>query len=124
MSRNAGRRGTAAEHAVRDDLLARGYDVIRSAGSKGAADLTAVHDQELLFVQVKLGRQNGPFAMPTPAERQELLRIARRITGARAVAATRVPGDRWNVAGVEYRILTGAGPRDWARFSPREVLPS
>lgn len=114
-----GARGSAAENVVRDELGELGYDVVRSAASKGAADLWALHDNRILFVQVKLGKRSEGFVMPSPAERRELLRMARRAYGGVAVAATRVPGDRWNPAVTSWRRLTGEGPRDWETWSPR-----
>lgn len=114
-----GARGSAAENAVRDELGELGYDVVRSAVSKGAADLWALHDNRIVFVQVKLGKRSGGFVMPSPAERRELLRMARRAYGGVAVAATRVPGDRWNPAVTSWRRLTGEGPRDWETWSPK-----
>lgn len=114
-----GARGSAAENAVRDELGELGYDVVRSAASKGAADLWALHDNRILFVQVKLGKRSEGFVMPSPAERRELLRMARRAYGGVAVAATRVPGDRWNPAVTSWRRLTGEGPRDWETWSPK-----
>jgi Holliday junction resolvase len=45
--------GTRFEYAVRDFLKRNGYSVIRSAGSRGPVDLTAVNDREVLFIQCK-----------------------------------------------------------------------
>lgn len=58
------RRGRDFEYRVRDELLARGYYVIRAAGSKGAVDLVALHTSEpTLFVQCKRdGRLPGAEA--------------------------------------------------------------
>lgn len=111
-------RGTRAENAVADELGALRYDVIRSAASKGAADLVAVHDGIVLFVQVKLGRaDSGRFVMPSPAERRELFRIAERAKG-HAVAACRYPGRGSRPARTEYRILTGPGPTECGAWTP------
>jgi Holliday junction resolvase len=45
--------GRAREHKVRHDLERHGFTVIRSAGSKGAADLVAAHpDSGVILVQV------------------------------------------------------------------------
>lgn len=112
-------RGTRAEVDVWDELGSFGYDVIRSAASKGAGDLWAVHDGgEILFVQVKLGTYGKPFKMPSPAERTELFRIAERAKGF-PVAACRVPGAGSRPAHTMYRLLTGDGPKDWLDFYPR-----
>ncbi len=48
---DAGRR---FEWKVRTDLRGHGYEVMRMAGSRGAADLVAVRPGRLLFVQCKL----------------------------------------------------------------------
>lgn len=111
-------RGTRAENAVGDELGAAGFDVIRSAASNGAADLVAVGDAEVVFVQVKLGQHGRSFTMPSPAERRELIRIARRAHGL-AVAACRIPGSGARPARTAWRLLTwGGGPRDWYEWSP------
>ena len=48
------RRGVRAEYRARDDLLREGYHtVFRAAGSHGPADLIAVGDKHVKFVQVK-----------------------------------------------------------------------
>jgi Holliday junction resolvase len=111
-------RGTRAEVAVWDDLGTAGYDVIRSAASKGASDLVAVHDGEILFVQVKLGAQDRPFKMPSPAERAELIRIAERARGF-PVAVCVVPGAGARKQRILYRLLTGPGPRECLTWTPR-----
>lgn len=111
-------RGTAAEVAVWDDLGECGYDVIRSAASKGAGDLWAVHDGEAVFVQVKLGKHGEPFKMPSPAERTELVRIALRAQGF-PVAACVVPGAGSRKRAIGYRVLLGTGPKDWDTWLPK-----
>lgn len=124
---NQGRRGTVAEHAVAGELGSMGYDVVRSAGSKGAADLVAVHDGEILFVQVKLAPSGTAYVQPSPAERRELVRIAARAKGI-PVVAVRSPGRGSRSPFNGYWVLTGAGPADrepWALASKdgRAVLP-
>jgi Holliday junction resolvase len=113
-----GRRGTRAENQVGDELGDAGYDVVRSAASKGAADLVAVHDNEVLFIQVKLGVYGKPFKIPSPAERRELYRIAHRAQGF-PVAACRIPGAGARKATTVYRLLTGEGPFDFVPWLPR-----
>lgn len=119
---NQGRRGARAENHIADDLGGYGYDVIRSAASKGAADLVAVGDGFLVLVQVKTGRHGKPFAMPSPAERRELIRIAERLGDAVPVAACRVPGAGSRPAVTLYRRLTGPGPKDWRWWGPADHL--
>ena len=111
-------RGRASENAVRDELGGYGYDVLRSAGSKGAADLIAIGDGFAVLVQVKLGEHGKPFQMPSPSERQQLLRLSGRLGNAIAVAACRVPGAGARPAVTAYRVLTGPGPKDWQGWGP------
>lgn len=55
--------GRAKEWKVRAHLESEGYICARMAGSKGALDLLAIKQGELLFVQVKSGAQMlGPLA--------------------------------------------------------------
>lgn len=117
---NQYRRGHRAEIAVRDHLGSLGFDVIRSARSAGAADLVAVGDNTTLFVQVKLGEHGRTFQMPSPAERRELLRIARRGHGGHALAVCHVPGAGARKPVTLYRALTGEGPKDWIDYEPKE----
>ena len=46
-------RGVYLERRARDELVKRGYVVVRSAGSRGPIDLVAVGADEVLFIQVK-----------------------------------------------------------------------
>jgi len=52
------RRGRSAEYRVRDIFIKRGFEVIRSAGSKGRFDLIAIDwtRGEIFFLQVKSGK--------------------------------------------------------------------
>jgi Holliday junction resolvase len=108
-------RGTRAENQVADELGICGYDVVRSAASKGAADLVGIHDGEVIFVQVKLG---SVVRMPSPVERRELLRIARRARGY-AIVASRVAGAGNRSPVTVWRELTGTGPQDYLPWVPR-----
>ena len=47
------KRGGKLEYAVRDEFTAKGYIVIRSAGSKGPFDLCAISPTDVVLVQVK-----------------------------------------------------------------------
>ncbi|MBT9252190.1 MAG: hypothetical protein KM296_00545 [Brockia lithotrophica] len=47
------RKGRNAEYAVKRKLEKEGYIVIRSAGSHSPADLIAVNEEKIVFVQVK-----------------------------------------------------------------------
>lgn len=48
------RRGTYLEHVVMDHLRDRGWYVIRSAGSHGAADVVGVKPGNVILVQAKV----------------------------------------------------------------------
>jgi len=61
MSAAKYRAGLVLEHATRTVLEADGYYVIRSAGSKGAADLVAIKPGEVLLVQCKLDGKMPPY---------------------------------------------------------------
>lgn len=99
--------GARIENIVRADLERAGYDVVRAAASKGPADLVAVGDDEVLFIQVK---RSGRIS---PAERVAILQLATRLVDGVAVVASK-PVRR----NVEYRVLTGEGPKDWIRWEP------
>ncbi len=58
-------KGARLERLARASLERHGYRVIRSAGSKGAVDLAAFKQDDILLVQVKASRV-------TPADRRKL----------------------------------------------------
>lgn len=65
------RRGGDLERAVKTELEASGYRlVIKSAGSKGRADIVALKRGETLIVQCAVS------AYKSPADRRELRRLA------------------------------------------------
>lgn len=102
-------RGRTFEHAVRAALVADGYDVLRSAGSKTKIDLVAFKAQQVLLLQCKI---DGRIS---PAERNALLRVAGLIPNyAIPVLAYKQP--RSSI--VHYSRLTGPGPRDREPWSP------
>lgn len=105
-------RGTAFERQVRHALEADGYDVIRSAGSKGKIDLVAIKRGQILFVQCKLNGLCGP------AERSELLRVAYLVDALPLVA---YKGTEGRQRPIRYRLLTGAGPKEFRDWAPDEV---
>lgn len=103
--------GRRIEHLVRDDMTAHGWLVAaRSAGSKGAADLVAVRPGRVAFVQVK---RTDPRL--SPAERERLIALADRLGHhiALPIVACKPPRRP-----IEYRMLTGPGPRDWMPWHP------
>jgi Holliday junction resolvase len=98
--------GYRLECAARDVLRDNGYEVIRSAGSKGAADLVCFKQGEALFVQAK--KSAGQM---TPGERGKLIRLSAMIGGVPLSA-------RWVKVGSAARTvcfdeLTGPGPKDF-----------
>ena len=103
--------GYRLECAVRDALRGEGYEVFRSAGSKGAADLIAFKPGEILFVQAK--KSAGQMS---PAERAKLIRLSGMVCGAPLAA-------RWYKDGRKARLvvfeeLTGPGPKDIVPWTP------
>lgn len=118
---NQSARGRRSENNVRDELGTYGYDVIRSAASKGSADLIAIGDGFAVLVQVKLVQHGASFQMPSPAERQQLLRMARRLGNAFPVAACHAQGSGGKPAVTAYRLLTGPGPKDYRGWAPGQV---
>lgn len=106
--------GASVEREVAEHLGELGYDVIRSAGSKGAADLVAFTDQEMCLIQVK--KNDG---LIRPNERTELLRLAKR-AGAYALVAHKItdPADKRRRI-VTFRELMGTGPRQWQNWVPQ-----
>lgn len=102
---NRYRGGADFEREVRAALVADGYDVVRSAGSKTKLDLVAFKPGQVLLVQCK---RNG---ICPPAERADLLRVAALLP---AVAVPVVAGR----PGITYRRLTGPGPKDWVPWGP------
>jgi Holliday junction resolvase len=106
--------GRKLEYAAADLLWADGYWVMRSAGSKGTADIVAIKLGEILFVQCKL---SGTL---TPGERHALVALAAE-RGGTALCA------RWVKVGraartVEFRELTGPGPKDWRPWTADHAL--
>lgn len=100
------RRGAALEYAVRDHLADAGYEVVRSAGSHGAADVIGFKPGETVFVQCKRDGRCGP------AERVELLRLAGLVGGVAVVAS------RPHRRPIRYRELVGPAARDHRPWSP------
>jgi len=63
-------RGRRREHQARALLEEAGYTVLRSAGSKGCADLAAWNGTHLRLVQIKAGARGA-----SPAEREAFARV-------------------------------------------------
>lgn len=107
--------------------LGYGYDCIRSAASKGKADIVAVGplrtyglgeepDAQRLIIQCK---RTNP--MISPAERAGILDLALR-TGGLAIVAHWAPNEDsiHRRMKIHYRRLTGPGPKEWAPWAPGE----
>ena len=107
--------GRKLEYRVQADLEADGYWTIRAPGSKGKADVVAFKPgPEILFVQCKISGDMGPD------ERAALVELAARF-GAVPIKA------RWVKVGraartVEFRELTGPGPREWRPWSADHAM--
>lgn len=105
-------RGRAFEHAVRAALVAYGYFLIRSAGSKTKIDLVAIKTSQVLLVQCKLDGHCSP------AERFELLRVASLLPN------YSVPLIAWKqprVSQIHYWRLTGTEHAAREPWSPDPV---
>lgn len=111
---NTAAKGARIENKVRDVLAAAGYDVIRSAASKGGADLVAFDDQRMIMVQVK--SSEGTIS---PAERRELRRLAHRALSLPIVAHQVIDPDDARKRIIVFRKLTGQGPKDWQEWTPQ-----
>jgi hypothetical protein len=102
--------GVRVEHAVIHELTRDGYHTVRAASSKGMADVVAVKDGQVLFINVK---RTTP---PGPKERAQLLAVAACLPGVGVPIVALGPASR-----VTYRRLTGHGPRDWVPWTSDEV---
>jgi hypothetical protein len=101
-------KGRALEHKARHELEAAGWYVIRSAGSKGTADLVAFHASRVpAFVQCKA----TPGPLP-PIERLALRRLALMGCG------DPVHYFRSDRGVYVWRRLTDPGPADYEPWSP------
>jgi hypothetical protein len=90
-------RGRALEHKVARELRARGFMVVRSAGSHGLADLVALAPSSTTLIQCKL----GPRGMST-AEIEELVGKAAQLICTAYLVWKRSPRQP-----VEYVLLAG-----------------
>ena len=101
--------GVRVEHAVIHDLTKNGYECTRAASSKGVADVIGIKPGQIVLVNVKRTKPPGP------SERSNLVRVAGYVNAVPLVA-TRPLGCK-----LRYRLLTGAGPRDWTSWTPDEI---
>lgn len=92
-----------------------GYQVIRSAGSKGAADLVAFRvGTDPLLIQCKLS--NG---LIPPAERVGLMEAHRHLAHSHPIVAYREGDGRVKVW--RFRRLTGTGPKEFEMVEFNEI---
>lgn len=106
------RGGREFEYRTIRHLTTNGYEIVRSAGSKGKIDIVAFKLGELLFVQCK--RTSGTIP---PAERAELVRLAGLVNAVPLVAHQPIPRKP-----IRYRALTGTGPKQWREWTPDHGL--
>jgi Holliday junction resolvase len=106
------RRGGDFERAVVLHLRADGYDVVRSAASKGAVDVVAFKSHQVLFVNCKLDP-----ARVTPAERVQLWRLGQLIPCALPIVAWKKRG----TSRPQYVQLTGTRTTDKIPFTTDEL---
>ena len=105
--------GRRVEYAVRDDLEANGYAVVRAASSKGPADLVAFKAGQVLLVNVKRAR------VPAPAERLALLKVAAMLPGVAVPILARKPPRQ----ALTYHRMNAGLPGSWLAWTPDEVQP-
>ena len=100
--------GRRVEYAVVDYLRQQGYETTRAASSKGVADVIGIKPGQVALVNVKR------TTMPGPAERVALMRAAACLPSVAlplvALKPLRKP--------LEFRLLTGPGPKDWTAWEP------
>ena len=103
--------GRRVEWAViNDHLKPNGYWTVRAASSKGMADVVAVKDGQVLFVNAKL------TTAPGPKERDDLLTVAACLPGVGVPLVALGPASN-----ITFRRLTGHGPHDWEPWTPDEI---
>ena len=109
--------GRTFEYKVRSLLEESGWWVVRSAGSKGVADLVGVSEAEVILVQCKHGAQ--PFST---REWNELYRTASAVGAtpilARSTAERGRAGVEWWQLGSEKEGRTG---KKWRWSVPKVV---
>jgi Holliday junction resolvase len=104
--------GRRVEYAVVHDLTENGYVCTRAASSKGAADVIGIKRGQLLLVNVKR------TTMPPPAERTALYELSLAVDGTVPLVALRPLRQP-----LQYRRLTGTGPKDWQPWAPDDLAP-
>lgn len=108
-ARNTSAQGRNFENQIQHDLERFGYRTMRSAGSKGAADVVAFGPRSILFIQAKISQ-----GTVSPAERRGVLALADLYGSHIALPLTATKRSVWT----DYRLLTGPGPKDWTPWEP------
>lgn len=103
---NTNRQGANFELQIMAHLKERGYDVLRSSGSRGKIDVVAVGNYETLGIQAKI---SNPLL--SPAERIAVTDMAARASWT-PIVAYRIRGR------VCFRMLTGYAAKDWTPYEP------
>ena len=143
MARNTAQQGATFERAVVHHLegcqtrtepcknaqhtgwTGYGYDCIRSAASKGKADIVAFgplrvyelgEEPDALRLIIQCKRTNP---LISPVERAGILDLALR-AGGLAIVAHWAADETTGRMRIHYRILTGQGPKEWAPWAPGE----
>ena len=99
MSKTSQRAGYLAELEASSALRAMGYEVARSAASKGPFDLIAFDEKVVRFIQVKLHPSSSPH--PTKAERAAVAKV-RVPKGCQKELWVKRRGDGWNRHVIEF----------------------
>ena len=103
--------GRDVEYAVIEHLQDNGYETIRAASSKGLSDVVAIKPGQVLLVNCKR------TTAPGPGERERLLRVAACLPGVGVPLVALRPFRQ----SLQFRQLTGPGPRDWTPWTADEV---
>ena len=106
--------GYRLECAAREDLRANGYEVIRSASSKGKIDLVAFKAGEMLFVQCKAN------SVISPADRAALRQLAQLARAVPLSAAWHKDGRAART--VAYTRWASSGPAGAHPWTPDHAL--
>lgn len=100
--------GRAREYLVRDEMIVAGWTfVMRSAGSKGPADIAMAHPEHGLAL-VQIGTASKALS---PSARAMLCHVAN-LCGALPILATRHKGE------TSYKLVTNDRPSTWEDWTP------
>lgn len=103
--------GRKVEYDVIEYLKKNGYDCVRGASSKGLADVVGIKHGQVLIVNCK---RTTP---PGPAERADLIRLARLLPGVGVPLVALHPRREQ----LQFRRLIDARPSAWLAWTADEV---